>query len=123
MHEMNILKYLDGRKHRNADVFQKVSTKLAEAGFQRTVEQIRCRWKALYYKTKKHNNTSGSDPQRCPFYDEWEKLLGHRPLSSIDENAVDIGFEDPPADVQSTSTSSNTGKLTCWLSSIYFIYQ
>lgn len=113
MNELNILKYLDVRK-----MFQKVSDKLTDAGFPRTVEQVRCRWKALkslYYKTKKHNNTSGSDPQKCPFYNELDQLLGHRPLSSIDDNAVDLAFEEADAD---NTTPANTCKLACWL--IYF---
>ncbi len=40
MKELNILKHLDGRKHRNADMFQKVSDKMAETRFHRSVEQI-----------------------------------------------------------------------------------
>lgn len=79
-------------------------------------------WKALkspYYKCKKHNNTSGSDPQKCPFYDELDQLLGHRPLSSVDDNAIDIAFEDPPADVDETSTPSPSGKLTYWLTNLF----
>lgn len=39
MKEMNILKYLDGRKHQNAEMFQKVSDKLAEARFQEALNK------------------------------------------------------------------------------------
>ena len=39
--ELNILKFTDGRKTRNGDLFKKVARKMEEAGFTRTPEQVR----------------------------------------------------------------------------------
>ncbi len=41
-------------KHQNGNIFKRVPSKMAEVGYVRTVEQLRCRWKSLrsaYYKT------------------------------------------------------------------------
>ena len=111
MREMNILRYLDGRKNRNGDIFQKVSTKMREAGFVRTVEQIRCRWKSLkqpYFKAKKQNNTSGSDPATCPYFEILDEMLGHRPMATSDANGVDVGFNE----AGSSTSEEQQGKLT-----------
>jgi len=43
--ELNILKFMDGRKTRNGELFKKVARKMEEAGFPRTPEQVRIRWK------------------------------------------------------------------------------
>jgi hypothetical protein len=66
--EMDILKFLDGHKHRNGDVFNKVSAKMREGGFVRTVEQMSFCWKALkqgFFKARKRNNSSESNPVKC----------------------------------------------------------
>ncbi len=54
------------------------------------------RWKILkssYYQAKKLNNTSGSNPSSFPYFETMHDILGHRPLSNISENGVDIGFD------------------------------
>ena len=94
MKEMDIMRFIDGRKHRNGDLFRMVGDRMRGAGFIRTVEQIRCRWKGLkqaYYKAKAHNNTSGRDPASCPFYRELNDLLGARPLATVE--GIDVGLE------------------------------
>lgn len=91
-----ILKYMDGRKTRNGELFKKVAGELAKANFSRSAEQVRIRWKALktaYYKAKRNNNVSGHAPQFSPFYEELDELLGKRPLSNVEGSGVDIGFE------------------------------
>ncbi|CAM4575287.1 unnamed protein product [Leuciscus chuanchicus] len=97
--EQNIIERLDGRKFRNTDLFKNVHDKLKEVGVDRTVEQIRNRWKTLksaYYKAKLHNNRSGVDPTNFPFYDQMDEVMGGRPLSNVGENGVDVGFEEGP---------------------------
>ncbi|KAL2099546.1 hypothetical protein ACEWY4_003940 [Coilia grayii] len=93
--EHQILKYMDGRKTRNGDLFKKVSKELAKANFCRSAEQVRVRWKSLktaYYKAKRANDVSGHDPQTSPFYTEMNDLLGHRPLSTVEGGGVNVGF-------------------------------
>lgn len=93
--EFQILKYMDGRKTRNGDLFKKVSVELEKSKFIRSAEQVRVRWKALktaYYKAKRANDISGHDPQTSPFYAEMDELLGHWPLSTVEDRGVDVGF-------------------------------
>ncbi|XP_049900271.1 zinc finger protein with KRAB and SCAN domains 2-like [Epinephelus moara] len=96
--ELNILKYMDGRKTRNGDLFKKVAEQMKEGGSTQTPEQIRIRWKQLkksYYQARKNNSTSGHSRVACPFGEALEELLGPRPLSQVDHHGVDIGFESP----------------------------
>ncbi|KAG5266958.1 hypothetical protein AALO_G00238200 [Alosa alosa] len=90
---LNILKYMDGRKTRNGNLFRKVAEHMEDAGFQRTSEQIRVRWKNVkkaYYNTRKKNQTSGNSSVSCPYSNILKELLGRRPLSKTAENGVDI---------------------------------
>ncbi|CAL8255056.1 unnamed protein product [Merluccius merluccius] len=72
---------------------------MEEAGFVRTPEQIRVRWKNVkkaYLGAKQNNGTSGRPPASCPFYDLLDDLLGSRPLSQAGQKSqagVDVGFE------------------------------
>lgn len=111
--EFNILKYIDGRKTRNGDLFEKVAQKLDGAGFKRTPEQIRVRWKHLkraYYNAKNTNSTSGHNAFR--YTDLLEELLGHRPLSQPLDHGVDVGFSAP------VSGESRNTKTMNWLRDI-----
>ena len=38
MKDLNIMQFIDGRTHRNGDIFKKVAERLKEAGFVRTVD-------------------------------------------------------------------------------------
>ena len=61
----------------DVELYKLVGQKMKDAGFIRSIEQIWCRWKSLkqaYYKTKSHNNTSGSDHATCCFYNELSDL-------------------------------------------------
>ncbi|XP_024132497.1 uncharacterized protein LOC112149189 [Oryzias melastigma] len=96
--EMNILKYMDGRKTRNGVLFRKVADQLEDAGFKRTPEQIRVRWKHLkqaYYSAKKKGDTDDNGPANCPYFNTMEDLLGSRPRPEPAEDGVDIGFTPP----------------------------
>ena len=96
--EMNILKFMDGRKTRNGELFKKVALKMVEASFPRTPEQVRIRWKNLkktYFQAKRDNGASGRGRTTCPFYDLLEDLLGSRPLSLVGHNGVDSGVQLP----------------------------
>ncbi|XP_072295157.1 pyrroline-5-carboxylate reductase 3 [Eucyclogobius newberryi] len=54
--ELDIKACLDGRKVRNGGVFRTAQRRMAAAGFDRTAEQLRVRWKFLkkcYYKSQR----------------------------------------------------------------------
>lgn len=91
--EMNIDRYKDGRKHRNSLVFRKVCAKHREAGFARSCDQVKHRWKTLksiYYKVKKrnYNNNNGE----FKHYDTMEEIFGHRP--SVITNQIEVDVDD-----------------------------
>ncbi|XP_054629016.1 uncharacterized protein LOC129179603 isoform X2 [Dunckerocampus dactyliophorus] len=93
--ELNILKCLDGRKTRNGEVFKKVAKKMENAGFIRTPEQIRVKWKRMkriYFITKKDSKRSGHNSVSCPHYELLEDLLGGRTLSQTLAHGLDVGF-------------------------------
>ncbi|KAM4580261.1 uncharacterized protein PAE49_005180 isoform 3-T11 [Odontesthes bonariensis] len=96
LRDLNILKYMDGRKTRNGRLFKQVAEQMEEAGFKRTSEQIRVRWKHLkqaYYNAKKNNNqTSGNNPLSCTYSEILEELLGGQPLYRSVEQGLDIGL-------------------------------
>lgn len=79
--EMNIDRYTDGRKHRNSLIFRKVCARHREAGFARSCDQVKHRWKTLksiYYKAKKQSSSSS-----FRHFDTMEEIFGHRPLVLI----------------------------------------
>lgn len=107
--ELNISKYMDGRKTRNGDLFKKVAEEMDGAGFKRTPEQIRVRWKHMkqvYYNARKNNPATGRFPVPCPHNDILEELLGRRQLSHSVDPGVDIGF-NPPASGKVLGTDVN----------------
>lgn len=77
--QMNIDRYTDGRKHRNSLIFRKVCARHREAGFARSCDQVKHRWKTLksiYYKAKKQSSSSSS----FRHFDTMEEIFGYRPL-------------------------------------------
>ncbi|TNN37406.1 Transcription factor 7-like 1 [Liparis tanakae] len=96
--ELNILKFMDGRKTRNGDLFKKVALKMLAAGFPRTPEQIRIRWKNLkkaFFQAKREPGASGRGRSTCPSFDVLDDLLGGGPLSLVEHNGVDSGVQLP----------------------------
>ncbi|XP_041843775.1 uncharacterized protein LOC121641605 isoform X2 [Melanotaenia boesemani] len=93
LRDLNIWKYMDGRKTRNGRLFKKVAEQMEDAGFKRSPEQVRVRWKHLkqaYYNAKKNNQTSGYNPVSCTYSEILEELLGSQPLYQSTEHGVDI---------------------------------
>ncbi|KAK2890636.1 hypothetical protein QQF64_006532 [Cirrhinus molitorella] len=94
--EMNIDRYRDGRKHRNSLIFRKVCARHKEAGFARSCDQVKHRWKTLksiYYKAKKQSSSSSNAAFR--HFDTMEEIFGHRPLAVItNQSGADIALKD-----------------------------
>nr|XP_057926664.1 zinc finger and SCAN domain-containing protein 2-like isoform X2 [Doryrhamphus excisus] len=91
--ELNIFKWVNGRKIRNAEVFKKVAKKMEEAGFIRTFEQIKGKWKSMkriYFVTKRKIKINGHNSVPCPYFDLLDDLLGGRALSQT--CGLDVGF-------------------------------
>lgn len=94
--EMHIDRYRDGRKHRNSLIFRKVCARHKEAGFRRSCDQVKHRWKTLksiYYKAKKQNTSSSNNAFK--HFDTMEEIFGHRPLVAVtNQTGVDVDFKD-----------------------------
>lgn len=96
LRDKNILSMLDGKRYRNTDIFQLVEEELKKGGFLKSAIQIRTKWKSLktlYYKAKRANSISGSNRVECPFWEELDELLGHRPSSNVE--GVDTSLSEP----------------------------
>ncbi|XP_072253722.1 myb/SANT-like DNA-binding domain-containing protein 7 [Leuresthes tenuis] len=94
--DLNILKFMDGRKTRNEYLFIKVAQKMEEAGFPRTPKQVRIRWKNVkkaYMCAKRDIGASGRRRRTlCPFFDLLDELLGSRPQSQAGHHGIDSGI-------------------------------
>ncbi|KAL7394615.1 hypothetical protein ABVT39_000542 [Epinephelus coioides] len=94
--DLNILTRLNGCKEKNSDLFQRVQERMARAGFCRTIEQIKNRWKMLkqsYNKAKTNNDKSGVDLSSFPFFEDMDRVLGTWPLATANAHGVDVAFD------------------------------
>ncbi|KAF5281741.1 hypothetical protein FQR65_LT14581 [Abscondita terminalis] len=82
----NILKMMDGKKLRIKQIFASLEESMRQHGYERDGDQMLTKWKnlkAMYYKCKRHNTTSGNDPQTFMFNDMVNTVLEDRPLSRL----------------------------------------
>ena len=109
---------IDGRKSRNEELFKEVHETLVEAGVNRTVDQIKTRWKALktlYYRAKANNSKSGSAPTSFPFFAQMDDFMGDRPLANFDRHSVDIGFGSTGTSTSAEENSMGEFKVNCYV--------
>lgn len=93
--EMDIDRYKDGRKRRNSLIFRKVYAKHKAAGFMRSCDQVKHRWKTLksiYYKAKKRNISSSDGAFK--HFDTMEEIFGHRPSVTSNQTGDVIYCKD-----------------------------
>uniref|UniRef100_A0A2S2NVU5 Myb/SANT-like DNA-binding domain-containing protein n=1 Tax=Schizaphis graminum TaxID=13262 RepID=A0A2S2NVU5_SCHGA len=111
--EKHILSHLDHSKYRNSDIFKTVEKSMVEQGLNYSAEQIRIKWKALkvaYKNVIKHNSRSGVDRITCPYYDELDSLLGHRPGTGVLADGMDsdtLNVDQVDEDQTNTEVTSN----------------
>ncbi|KAL5246427.1 hypothetical protein ACI65C_013835 [Semiaphis heraclei] len=104
--EKNIMSALDGKRYRNGEILGAVQIEMTALGYNKTVEQIRAKWKALkhLYKDKEYcNRKSGNDRKDGGEWDEeLDELLKSRPsvkpldygVDSIEsDDEVQVGFQ------------------------------
>ena len=81
--EGNVQDELDGAV-RNKVVNEKIAQKLQEHGYHRDWKQCRDKIKNLktkYKEIKDNNGETGRGRKSCKFFDEMDRILGHRPTS------------------------------------------
>ena len=67
---------------RKKNIWEGIAMKLQESGYSRSGDQCKTRMHNLqqkYKKVKTLNNTSGQGKNSFPFYEEIDKVLGHKP--------------------------------------------
>ncbi|XP_068758147.1 zinc finger and SCAN domain-containing protein 29-like [Montipora capricornis] len=67
---------------RKKNIWEGIAMKLQESGYSRSGDQCKTRMHNLqqkYKKVKTLNNTSGQGKNSSPFYEEIDKVLGHKP--------------------------------------------
>ena len=92
---------LDGTVRIKA-VYQRIAMQLQEQGHERDWVQCRAKIKNLktkYRESKDHNGKTGRGRKTCKFYEQLDRILGHRPASVppvlFDSgNPVNSGSED-----------------------------
>lgn len=66
--ELDMMKCLDGRKVRNNTLFKVAHRRMTAAGYRRSVDQLKFRWKLLksaYYKCKREPNSTAPTKIQC----------------------------------------------------------
>lgn len=105
------------KTHKNAEVYKIFSKQMRERGFERSVEQCRVKVKKLrqnYIKVRdalSKTGSSGEEKDKCPWFDELDKILGTRPTVC----PVDI-VESSPADKTSSNASHSASPSSSNLS-------
>ena len=108
--EANVQEELDGAV-RNKVVYQDISRKLQEQGYNREWEQCKTKIKNLkkeYRQVKDYNGETGRGRKTCKFFKELDSILGHRP-ASIPAALLDTGTSSSTVE-DSTEETQITGK-------------
>ena len=108
--EANVQEELDGAV-RNKVVYQDISRKLQEQGYNREWEQCKTKIKNLkkeYRQVKDHNGETGRGRKTCKFFKELDSILGHRP-PSVPAALLDTGTSSSTVE-DSTEETQITGK-------------
>ena len=99
--EGDIQKKFDGSV-RNKEIYKKLASDLQEQGYDRDWEQCKSKIKNLKteYRTEKDNNNEiGRGRKTFRYYDDLDKVLGHRlasrPLVVLDASAGGLSVEPP----------------------------
>lgn len=104
--ELDMEKCLDGRKVRNAKIFKVAHRRMTAAGYHRSVDQLKFRWKLLksaYYKGKREPGSSA--PAKIQGWWRYEKTMvaimeSRHPLvgDGVHTDRNDEGTEDSDGD-------------------------
>ena len=89
-----------GGRTRTKQVFEKIAQQMNDKGYNRDIDQCKTKIKNLkktYTNVKDYNGKSGNDKMTCPFFNELDTVLGHRPASApplvLDASAGGISVE------------------------------
>ncbi|XP_033506222.2 uncharacterized protein LOC117271849 [Epinephelus lanceolatus] len=104
-----------GDSYHNRLIYEDISRKLKENGYSRTWLQCQRKIKHLKHLFRKAKDLKRSEVDRtsCPFYDELERVLGHRPPSCTEDDVLDSKpegslFNSTMTAIADAATLSNT---------------
>lgn len=81
MIENNVMEVFDGKKGRSLKVYQLMSRKMKDAGFDRDEDQLKFRFiklKSIFMKQRDNNQRDGLVQEEDPYYEKLEALLGNK---------------------------------------------
>ena len=122
----HVQRQLEGYK-RNKAVFESISRRMNDAGFDRTASQCREKIKKLraeYKKVKDNNSQTGNNRKTCKFYERLDSVLGSKPATRppivIDsfESSVNNSSDSQKSDddlensIESTSNNEQSSDLS-----------
>ena len=114
--EVNIQEQLDGAT-RNKTVFVDISKQLQRLGYDKDWQQCRIKVKNLknqYKKGKDHNGVTGNGRKVFKYYEQLDRILGHRP-ASLPTVLVDTASDDTDMRLEENdilSTQEDDGKIS-----------
>ena len=114
--EVNIQEQLDGAT-RNKTVFVDISKQLQRLGYDKDWQQCRIKVKNLknqYKKVKDHNGVTGNRRKVFKYYEQLDRILGHRP-ASLPTVLVDTASDDTDTRLEENdilSTQEDDGKIS-----------
>ena len=79
-------------------VYEEISRKMKEQGYNRDTEQCRDKGKNLkkqYREVKDNNKETGRGRKSCKFFNELDSILGHRP-ATVPPTLLDTGDSQVP---------------------------
>lgn len=103
--ELDMEKCLDGRKVRNAKIFKVAHRRMTAAGYQRSVDQLKFRWKLLksaYYKNRRE--PTSNTPAKIQGWWRYEKTM-----IAIMESTHPLVGADVHADRNDEATEESDG--------------
>ena len=101
---------LDGAK-KNKPIFQTISKKLQDHGYNRDWQQCRAKIKSLkgeYRAVKNHNGGTGRGHKTCKFFSELDEILGFRLASVLLDSCSTPELQMDQSNAEDGDNSSNT---------------
>ena len=107
------------KSRRNAGTFIKIAQRMKDAGYDRNGDQCRTKIKKLknqYINCRKENNKSGAARNAFQFYEEMDRVLGHRPST---EPALLI---DTSASFETSDDDDDGRKMFCYNIHLFHVF-
>lgn len=93
LQEADVVSALDGKRQRNAVIFQRLSGVLSGRGVNKPWEALRTKWKTMkarYLTEKRESGRSGAGGEKkFDYWEEMDTILGSRPVVTAISTTID----------------------------------